>query len=101
MPRFSVALSAGTTMSTLPRSTIFISAPSPYYFRSPVSGSAGLCLDEAIGPVLTLVDDRDPAIRVVAEDEERLVRQLHRHDRVGDGHRLCVELLGLDDLELG
>src|SRR5687767_13735269 len=102
MPRLSVALSAGTTMSRLMRSTIFISRDRTYYFRVRVSlGGARRCLDESICAVLTLIDHRDPAVRVMPEYEKRLVLQIQLHDGVGDRQRLCVQLLGLDHVVLG
>src|SRR5688572_19629562 len=100
MPRLSVALSAGTTMSRLMRSTIFISRPHRTTFRTLVSGSAGRRLDQTVGPVLALIDHGHAPVGVVPEHEKRLVQQVELNDRIGDRHRLRVELLGLDDLEL-
>src|ERR1051325_5844062 len=94
MARFSVACSAGTTMSRRMRSTIFISRSRTYHFldrqgRSPgvhrldvELRGAGRRLDQAVAPILTLVDDRDPAVGVVAEHQKWLVHEVELHDGV-------------------
>ena len=75
MPRLSVACSAGTTMSRLIKSTIFISGPTrPYHIVKFYDALRRRCLDEAVVAVLTLVDDGNAAIRIVTEHEKRLVQ---------------------------
>src|SRR5262245_53166611 len=110
MPRLSVALSAGTTMSRLMRSTIFISREPRYHGhlqgrtyggnRVDAFLTARLRLDQAVAAVLALVHDRHAPVGIVTKHQERLVQQVELHDRVRDRHRLRMELLGLDDLEL-
>src|SRR5688500_5890445 len=99
MPRLSVASSAGTTMSRLIRSTIFITAKSTLPEFNYL-GSSCRRLDQAITAVIPLVYNRDAAILFAREYEEGLMQQVQLHDRIRDRHRLRVELLGLDDREL-
>src|SRR5262245_12812591 len=103
MPRLSVASSAGTTISRLIRSTIFISQNRPYTRRDCLCSwlGRGRRLDEAVAPVVALVDDGDATVGLVPEHEERLVQQVQLDDRLGDRERLRVELLRLHDGELG
>src|SRR5437763_446675 len=62
---------------------------------SPWTVSAGV--DQADVGVVATVDDRGPPRFRVGEEEELVSEELHLQGGLFRGHRLDVELLGLDD----
>src|SRR5689334_9383041 len=97
MPRLSAEASAGTIMSRAIRSTIFISRRPTYHSQY----FSGVRLDQPERAILAPIDDRHAPLGLHrAEHEEILVRQVELDDRVLDGERVGMELLGLDHLVL-